>query len=352
MMMPALAAGEPLRLLLSRDGPTIALVAAVSALGFKFRERITHEVKSFYKGWKTAPNRLLWVSEVSFGLLVSAANPARAVIWLGYFLLRNVLGVTPYFAWFFFVNLILYIVVGGLVMCYSKPGSRIRVALLTIGPIWLRLLTVLYDWGYFPFILLFPASLQSLGGPAGLRICFAPLIGVILPVPGGIGETIADAVAITAQTQPSVIKEVLKVQQSTSSPITRGPLKLVYDGVSRISGVRGAYWLQSIFLPTNAKPGTLRSWVHHHTTHAITPAGTVLEEFVTNYMKEHNLENQMDGRLRAMSAYAIKNSLSGEQMLQLVKQYSLRSAPVATAAAAAYGAVKFSRFIDEGSKDD
>lgn len=142
---------------------------------------VAKHARALYRGYCRADNGLQWLRETTFGLFMMAFNPFKAVTWLAIFLTRNMLGLTPYFAWSFFISLVLYILIGMTILTKSAPGGWVRPIFFVLSPTWLIVLTALYDWGYFPMAVVIPTALSSV--PVTFRLAavwimpFPPLSG-------------------------------------------------------------------------------------------------------------------------------------------------------------------------------
>jgi len=134
----------------------------------KNRVRAIDAVRYFRAEWQKRPSRPRWLLELTYRSYIYLFNPGRRMLWVVYFLLRNVMGIVPYFAWTFFISLIVYLVGSFPVMAYSKPDGLFRKRFLILMPAWLIILTLFYDWGYLPYTIAL-TLLPSVDRPADNR---------------------------------------------------------------------------------------------------------------------------------------------------------------------------------------
>ncbi len=295
----------------------LLLFAAVSAFMQKFGERYRGYARDLQRGWSTSADRVTWAKETFGGLYLFVFNPFNAFGGLVIFLLRNVTGAVPYFAWFFFLNLVVYCFGGGYILTVTSPHSRFRMAFLYLFPLWLRILTILYDLHLIPFILLLPTFIGQLGGPSGVRIC--SVVGLV-------------AILMTPGTDPSGAVDLETAASVATSPIVRTPIRFL-SGIAGVCVTWGTmFWIQNMLLRADAKPGTVGSAFHKNTTHYSTPAGVKADMFMTEYVKTHGLHDSYDGRFRAWAAYYSSQKFTPSEVFGLAKQATARKIPLITAA--------------------
>jgi hypothetical protein len=154
------------------------------------------------------------------GVLPICMSLIRFARFLGlcFFLGGMFIGIVPYFAWAFFLSLVIYLVGGGWVLTYAKPDGLLCKGFLYLWPLWIILHSCLYDWGYLPYTLLLPVVFKSAGLPASIRLCVSP--GLLLLI-GDPSEIITSGASGTA-TPATTIGEAASVgtNSAISSPTT------------------------------------------------------------------------------------------------------------------------------------
>lgn len=141
------------------------LIIGLFAVSSKYKDRRISTIVSLYSEYKTTPSRPTWLLQLLRNLYFYLFNPLRSSLGILYFLLRNWFGMVPYFAWTFFIRLAIYVVVGTYLLSSQAPKGRLRDRFLNFGPIFLFPLSLCYDWGYLPFVILLPPVLQFTGLP-------------------------------------------------------------------------------------------------------------------------------------------------------------------------------------------
>lgn len=204
----------------------------------------------------------------------------------------------PYFAWTFFIRLVIY-VVGTYLLSSQAPKGRPRDRFLNFGPIFLFLLSLCYDWGYLPFVILLPPVLQFTGLPTSFRIC-RPWFILFMLTGDGSGAAASEA--------------------PQSTPIIRTLTPFVTYRVSGGLAYWTGLWAHDMIIPTSPKLGTL-SYLYRQTfTEFQTPAGVKFEAHAADYVQKHGLEKSVFGQIHGTVDGLYGGHFSSAKLVQLAKQ--------------------------------
>ena len=290
----------------------IVLICVGSRYILKNRVRAINAARYFRAEWQKRPSRPRWLLELTYRSYIYLFNPGRRMLWVMYFLLRNVMGIVPYFAWTFFISLLVYLVGSFPVMAYSKPDGLFRKRFLILMPAWLIILTLFYDWGYLPYTIALPFFLQSIGLPTTARICMIP--GLIL--------LNGDATPVVDVTTGA------GTARAGSSPVVRGPVsfaKALFDGA--VVGLT-AKWVHDEVFPISPKPGTPAAYYRSITTQYRSSIGLLKEKHDAEFIAKNNLGLAPDGGLRATCAFFNQYKLTVPQMAEFMLQKGRNGIPM------------------------
>jgi hypothetical protein len=287
-------------------------LAALCLLLYKNGRRYAQYGRELQEGWRKSSDRMCWLTEVVGGMYLYVFNPINAVQAVIVFLLRNILGHTAFFAWFYFINLLVYWLGGMAIMAYVGPG-RFRSLFLYLFPVWLFILFLFYEWGYFPLYLRVPLIFGRVEGVATVfRICSpVVLIPLLIIVTGGDPGSVD-----LSDPGPSVFRGF-------------GGLAVHAGGI--FVTYKTFLWMQNSVLRPEAPPGSAGAAFHKKTTWYTTPEGAKAEAYVAEFVQKHGLGDTFDGRFRGWVDFYSSQGLKPSVLYSLAKQRAARSIPLMTA---------------------